>query len=338
MKPLYFWPDRIITHGEQTMSGSVFVTRRIPQAGIDLLKDKCAIVTVNPDDRVLSRAELLEGVRGRDGVLCLLTDKIDGEVMDAAKPTCRVFANYAVGYDNIDLAAARARSIRVTNTPGVLTDATADMTWSLLFAAARRIAESDKYIRTGQWAGWGPMQFLGQDITGRTLGIVGAGRIGTNFALKSLGFKMKVLYTDMVANSELETRLGARKVGLEELLANSDFISLHVALTPETRHLIGKRQFELMKPTAVLINTARGPIIDEQALVEALKTRKIAAAGLDVYENEPKLTPGLTDLDNIVICPHTASATVETRTRMAVMAAENLLAVLAGKEPPNAVI
>ncbi len=320
------------------MSGNIFVTRRIPQAGIDLLKEKCRAVEVNPDDRVLSRTELMEKIKSRDGVLCLLTDKVDGEVMDAAGSSCRIFANYAVGYDNIDVEAARKRSIRITNTPGVLTDATADMAWSLLFAAARRIAESDKYIRTGQWAGWGPMQFLGQDITGRTLGIVGAGRIGANVALKSVGFKMKVLYTDTVANTELETRLGARKVGLEELLANSDFISLHVALTPETRHLIGTQQFELMKPTAVLINTARGPIIDERALVEALKNHKIAGAGLDVYENEPKLTPGLTDLDNIVICPHIASATVETRTRMAVMAAENLLAVLAGHEPPNAVV
>jgi glyoxylate reductase len=320
------------------MGWNVFVTRRIPQAGIDLLKKQCQIVDVNPDDRVLTRKELMESIKGRDGVLCLLTDKIDGEVMEAAKPSCRVFANYAVGYDNIDTEAARNRSLRVTNTPGVLTDATAEMAWSLLFSAARRIVESDKYLRTGRWSGWGPMQFHGQDITGRTLGIVGAGRIGSNFALKSSGFNMKVLYTDIATNPELEKKLGARKVGFEELLSNSDFISLHVALMPETRHLIGKRQFELMKPTAVLINTARGPIIDEQALIEALKTRKIAAAGLDVYENEPKLTPGLADLENIVICPHTASATVETRTRMAVMAAENLLAVLAGKEPPNAVV
>ncbi len=320
------------------MGWNVFVTRRIPQAGIDLLKKQCQIVDVNPDDRVLTRKELMESIKGRDGVLCLLTDKIDGEVMDAAKPSCRVFANYAVGYDNIDTEAARNRSLRVTNTPGVLTDATAEMAWSLLFSAARRIVESDKYLRTGQWSGWGPMQFHGQDITGRTLGIVGAGRIGSNFALKSSGFNMKVLYTDIATNPELEKKLGARKVGLEELLSNSDFISLHVALMPETRHLIGKRQFELMKPTAVLINTARGPIIDEQALIEALKTRKIAAAGLDVYENEPKLTPGLADLENIVICPHTASATVETRTRMAVMAAENLLAALADKEPPNVVV
>lgn len=316
---------------------NVYVTRVIPQAGIDLLRQNCKTVDVNPDDRVLTRAELLKNVKGRDAVLCLLTDKIDDEVFAAAGPQCKIFANYAVGFNNVDVEAAKRRKVRVSNTPGVLTDATADMAWSLLFAAARRIAESDKFMRTGQWGGWGPMQFLGQDITGRTLGVVGVGRIGANFALKSAGFRMKVLYTDVAVSAEMESKLGAKKVPLDQLLRESDFISVHVPLMPETTHLISKPQFEMMKRTAVLINTSRGPVIDEKALVEALRTKRIAAAGLDVYEEEPKAAPGLLALDNVVACPHTASATIETRTKMALMAAENLLAALQGKEPPNAV-
>jgi len=320
------------------MGWNVFVTRMIPQPGIEILRKNCEIVDINPEDRVLDKAELLEAVRGRDGVLCLLTDTIDDEVLAAAGPRCKVFANYAVGYNNIDVDAAKRRGVRVTNTPGVLTDATADMAWALLFAAARRVTESHNFMRTGRWQGWGPMQFLGQDITGQTLGVVGAGRIGTNFALKSIGFKMKVLYTDMKPNRELEEKLGARKVELDQLLAESDFVSVHVPLMKETVHLIGERELGLMKPSAVLVNTSRGPVVDEKALVKALRERRIAAAGLDVYEEEPKAAPGLLELDNAVTCPHTASATVRTRTKMAVMAAENLVAVLRGEEPRNAVV
>jgi len=319
------------------MGWNVFVTRLIPQEGIDLLNETCETVDLNPEDRVLTQAELRDGVKGRDGVLCLLTDTIDDAVFAAAGPQCKVFANYAVGYNNVDTEAAKKRGIRITNTPGVLTDATADMAWSLLFAAARRIVESDKFMRAGQWDGWGPMQFLGQDITGRTLGVLGAGRIGTNFALKSAGFRMKVVYADQVANAELESKLGARKVAMDELLKTSDFVSSHVPLMPETTHLIGKRELDLMKPTAVLINTSRGPVLDEAALVETLREGNIAAAGLDVYEDEPRAAAGLLELDNVVACPHTASATVETRTKMAVMAAENRVAGLAGEEPPNPV-
>lgn len=319
------------------MNCNVYVTRMIPQPGIDLLKKHCKTVEINPDDRVLTRAELLKNIRGRDAVLCLLTDKIDDEVFAAAGPQCKIFANYAVGFNNVDVEAAKRRKVRVSNTPGVLTDATADMAWSLLFASARRIAESDKFMRTGQWGGWGPMQFLGQDITGRTLGVIGVGRIGANFALKSIGFRMKVLYTDMSVSAELESKLGAKKVPLEQLLKESDFISVHVPLMPETTHLISTPQFEMMKRTAVLINTSRGPVVDEKALVEALRAKRIAAAGLDVYEEEPKAAPGLLALDNVVACPHTASATIETRTKMALMAAENVIAALEGKEPPNAV-
>ncbi len=320
------------------MGWNVFVSREIPSAGIELLKSKCETVEVSPADRVLSRDELIEGVRGRDGVLCLLTDKVDEEVMKAAGPQCKVFANYAVGFNNIDIDAAGKLGIRITNTPGVLTDATADLAWSLLFSAARRIPESDAFMRTGKWDGWGPMQYVGQDITGATLGVIGPGRIGTNFAKKSVGFNMKVLYTANRDNAELEQATDAKRVELDELLRESDFVSVHVPLKPETVHMIGARELGLMKPTAILINTARGPVVDEEALVDALKTGQIAAAGLDVFEHEPVTAPGLLELPNVVACPHIGSATINTRQKMSLMAAENLLAVLEGNEPANAVV
>ena len=317
---------------------NVYVTRLIPQAGLDILKNNGYSVEVNPDDRVLSPDELRRAVQGRDGVLCLLTDRIDDTVFEAAGPRCKVFANYAVGFNNIDLEAARRRGIRITNTPGVLTDATADMAWALLFSAARRVVESDRIIRRGEWDGWGPMQFLGLEVTGKTLGIVGAGRIGTRFALKSSGFEMPVLYASRRTNEELESRLNARHVSLDELLSEADFVSLHVPLNEKTTHLIDAGALKKMKASAVLINTSRGPVVDEKALVEALRNREIAAAGLDVFEEEPRLAPGLADLDNVVLCPHIASSTVTARTRMATMAAENLSAVLEGREPPNPVL
>jgi glyoxylate reductase len=318
------------------MRSNVYVTRRIPEAGLDLLRQACERVDVNPEDRVLSRPELLAAVRGRDGVLCLLTDTIDAEVLEAARGA-RVFANCAVGYDNIDVAAATQGGIAVTNTPGVLTDATSDLAWALLFAAARRIAEADRFTRAGRFVGWAPMLLLGGDITGRTLGRVGAGRIGAAVARKSAGFRMRVLYADPNVNEALEREVGARRVPLDHLLAESDFVSLHVPLTPETQHLIGADQLRRMKPTAVLINTSRGPVVDEAALVEALRAGTIAAAGLDVFEKEPALTPGLTEAPNVVLLPHIGSATVGTRTKMATMAATNLVAVLEGRRPPNGV-
>jgi len=318
------------------LDANIYVTRAIPKPGLDLLAEACARVEVNPHDRVLARDELLAAVRGRDGVLCLLTDTIDAEVLDAARG-CKIFANYAVGYNNIDVVAATARGIAVTNTPGVLTDATADLTWALLFAAARRIPEGDRFTREGKFTGWSPMLLLGGDISGRTLGIVGAGRIGTAVALRSRGFRMRVLYFDKAQNEPLEQAVGAQRVGLDTLLREADFVCLHVNLDESTRHLIGARELALMKPTAYLVNTSRGPVIDEAALVDALREKRIAGAGLDVFENEPELAPGLAELDNAVLLPHLGSATVATRTRMATLAATNLVARLRGERPPNIV-
>ncbi|MBM4047974.1 MAG: D-glycerate dehydrogenase [Planctomycetes bacterium] len=318
------------------MAFNVYVTRLIPEPGMKIVRENCERMDVNPKDRVLTRKELLKNVKGRDGVLCLLTDTIDAEVLDAAKGA-KIFANYAVGFNNIDVKAATERGILITNTPGVLTDATADMAWALLFSAARRIVEGDKYTRAGKFKGWSPMLFLGGDITGKTLGIVGAGRIGAAMARRSVGFKMKVLYCDPTRNEELERELGAKQVDMPTLLKESDFVSVHVLLTPATRHLIGEKELGMMKPTAYLINTSRGPVVDEAALVKALEEKKIAGAGLDVYEDEPKLKPGLAKLPNAVIPPHIASATIWTRGKMAEMAATNLVAALKGERPPNLV-
>jgi lactate dehydrogenase-like 2-hydroxyacid dehydrogenase len=300
---------------------------------LDLLAD--FDVTVNPEDRVLSREELIASARGKDAVLCLLTDSINGELMDAV-PTVKIFANYTVGFDNVDLEAATQRKIVVTNTPGVLTGTTADMAWTLLMSAARRVVESDKFTRAGKFKGWAPMVFLGVDIHYKTLGIIGMGRIGQAVAWRSRGFDMKILYTDRKRIPfELEKMLRATFVTLDELLRESDFVSLHVPLRRSTRHLIGKKQLEMMKKTAVLINTSRGPVVDEKALVEALKTRKIFSAGLDVFEDEPALAPGLAELDNAVLVPHIASASIDTRSKMATIAAGNIVAFINGEKPPN---
>jgi len=318
------------------MDCNVFITREIPKEAIDLLKANCKTVEVHEGESLLTKEELLEKVRGRDGILCCLTERIDSEVLDAASGV-RGIANMAVGYDNIDVEAATERGILVSNTPGVLTEATADLAWALLFSAARRIIPADKFTRAGRFKAWGPMMFLGGDITGKTLGIIGAGRIGTAVALRSRGFGMRILYHDPLPNAVLEKELSARRVGLEELLRESDFVSLHVNLTAETRHLIGERELGLMKPTAYIINTSRGPVIDEEALIRALQKRDIAGAGLDVYEDEPCVTRGLAELDNVVLLPHIGSATIATRTKMATMAAENLLAMLKGERAPNCV-
>ncbi|MEF2230352.1 MAG: D-glycerate dehydrogenase [Pseudodesulfovibrio sp.] len=311
----------------------IYVTRRIPEAGLDLLRER-AQVEINPNDAPLPRAELLARVADCDAALGLLTDRIDAEFFEAA-PKLRGYANYAVGYDNIDVAEATRRGIPVSNTPGVLTDATAECAWALLFAVARRIVESDRVMRSGRWTGWGPLQLMGAGLTGKTLGIVGAGRIGAAAALMSRGFRMRVLYTSGSGrtNDVLARELGAELVPFDTLLEQADFISIHTPLTEGTRHLFNAAAFARMKRTAILVNTARGPVIDESALVEALKSGRIAGAGLDVYEKEPAMAPGLAELDNAVVLPHIGSATTQSRTDMATLAARNLLAMLDGRRP-----
>lgn len=313
----------------------IFVTREIPEPGLELLRKEFD-VEVNPYDRVLSKEEIIKGLQGKDGLLCLLTDPIDEDVINS-EPKLKMIANYAVGYDNVDIRAATERGISVSNTPGVLTDTTAEMTWALLFSVARHIVEGDRFTRSGRFKGWAPMLMLGQDVSNKTLGIIGAGRIGTAFALKSKGFNMNVLYVDNRLNETLENELGAKKVDLPFLLKESDFISLHVSLNTSTYHMISEKELKRMKKNAVLINTSRGAVIDEQAFVKALKEKWIFGAGLDVYEHEPEISDELKKLDNIILQPHSASATIETRTNMAIMAAENMIAGLKGEIPPNCV-
>ena len=318
------------------MAWNVYVTRLIPQAGIEILKASGAEVEVNSHDRPLTRKELLAAVRGRDGILCLLHDKIDKEVFDAAGPA-RGFANYAVGYNNIDVAEATRRKIAITNTPGVLTEATADLAFALLLATARRICEGDRVMRSGVWDGWGPMQFHGVDVTGQVLGICGAGRIGAAMAQRGRGFDMKILYLNRSPKPEFEQKFGARRVDKPTLLRESDFISVHLPLSAETHHFFGEAEFRAMKKTAIFINSSRGPLHDELALVQALKEGWIAGAGLDVYENEPAMAPGMVQCENAVLVPHIGSATTATRMKMATIAATNLVAILRGERPPNLV-
>lgn len=314
----------------------VFLTRPIPPASMELLKEEVEL-TYNPDDRVLSRAELIAGMAGQDGLLCTLMDGIDGELLNT-NPNLKIVANYAVGYNNIDVAAATARKIPVSNTPGVLTASTADMAWALMFAIGRRVVEGDQLVRSRQWQGWGPMQLLGQDITGATLGLIGLGRIGKAMVQRAKGFDMKVIYWNRTRLSEAEeTAMGITYASREDVLAQADFVSLHVALNAETTHLIGAAELALMKSTAYLINTTRGPVVDEKALVESLKTGSIGGAGLDVFEKEPMLEPELYDLPNVVIPPHLGSATIGTRTKMGNIAAENCFAACRGERPPNIV-
>jgi glyoxylate reductase len=313
----------------------IFVTRKIPEPGLAVLR-KEFIVEVNPLDRVLKKEEIIAGIKGKDGLLCLLTDQIDADVINA-EPNLKMIASYAVGYNNIDIAVATKCGIPVSNTPGVLTETTAELAWALLFSVARRIVEGDTFTREGNFKGWAPMLMLGQDVSHKTLGVIGTGRIGAAFALKSKGFHMNVLYTDEQRNEQLEQELGAKKVPLSQLLKESDFISIHVPLTKNTHHLIDEEQLRMMKKTAVLINTARGSIINEKALVKALTEQWIFGAGLDVYEYEPELSEELKRLKNVVLQPHIGSGTIETRTKMALMAAENMMIGLKGGIPPNCV-
>jgi len=312
----------------------VFVTRQIPESGIKLLKQAGFEVEISDFDGVLPREQLLEKVKGVDAILSLLTDKMDAELMDAAGPQLKIIANYAVGYDNINLKDAESHNVIITNTPGVLTESVAEHTIALIFALAHRIVESDQFMRDGKYVGWAPMLFLGNDLVRKTLGLVGMGRIGAEVAKRMCdGFEMKILYYDRARSEDLERQYKIEYVDLETLLKNSDFVSIHLPMTPETKHLIGEAQLKMMKKTAYLINTARGPIVDENALVSALKKGVIKGAALDVYEQEPKMAPGLAELPNTVLTPHTASATEETRGAMSDLAAKNIIAVLSGQPP-----
>jgi glyoxylate reductase len=312
----------------------VLVTREIPEAGLGLLEDFDVTVLA---ERPPTRDELLEAVRGASGVLSTATEKMDGEVMDAAGVGLKVVANMAVGYDNIDICAATNRGVVVTNTPGVLDETTADVAFMLMLAAARRLGEGERLLRAGEWEWWGPKQLRGIDVWGKKLGVVGLGRIGRAVARRGRGFGMEILYHNRSRKEDAEKELGARYLDLDDLLRESDFVSIHTPLTDATRHLIGERELGLMQDTAVLVNTSRGPVVDEAALAEALEGGRIFAAGLDVYEEEPKVHPRLLELEKAVLAPHIGSATIETRDRMATLAAENLAAVLRGEEPKSPV-
>jgi glyoxylate reductase len=318
----------------------LFLTRRIPDPGLALIHD-AFVVTGGEEDRPLEREALLRGVAGAEVVLCLLSEIIDGAVMDAAGPQLKVVSNMAVGVDNIDVAAATARGILVTNTPGVLTDATADLAWALILSTVRRVVEGDRMVRGGRFERWSPFMLLGHSVAGATLGIVGMGRIGQAVARRALGWDMNVIYTRRSGPlSSGDVPPGARwdyRATLDDLLPEADIVSLHVPLTPGTRHLIGTRELGLMKPGAYLINTARGPVVDEAALVQALRSGHLGGAGLDVYEQEPQLAPGLMDLPNATLLPHLGSATVETRGRMAELAALNAIAAVRGETVPHPV-
>lgn len=319
----------------------VFITRKIPDSGIQMLKEKGHEVDINPDDRVLPKGELTSSLKGKnyDALLCLLTDKIDAEVMDAAGFQLKIIANYAVGFDNIDVKAAKEKNIMITNTPDVLTETVAEHTFALMLSIAHRIVEADRFTRAGKYMGWEPMLFLGKDLSSKTVGIVGIGRIGSRVAYHAQkGFDAKIIYHDIKKNEAFEQGFKAKyKEKLEDLLQEADFVSLHVPLLESTRHLINAERLKIMKPSAYLINTSRGPIIDEKALVEALQNRIIKGAALDVFENEPELAPGLSELDNVILTPHIASATEETRSAMSELAAKNIIEALEGRTPPNLV-
>lgn len=321
---------------EWLMKSKVYVTRLLPKPAMDRINSYCEAKTWD-GELPPTRDVILRNIVEVDGLLSLLTDKIDAELMDGAS-RLKVISNYAVGFDNIDIQAATKRGIIVTNTPGVLTETTADFTFAMMMAAARRLVEGDKIVRAGKWKTWGPMILLGQDVHAATLGILGLGRIGAAVARRAKGFGMKIQYYDVVRNERAEQELGIQYADLDKILTESDFITLHTNLTPQTHHLIGAKQFEKMKRNCILVNTSRGPIVDNMALYEALRNGKIAYAALDVTEPEPipKDHP-LVTLDNVIIVPHIASASVATRTKMALMAADNLIAGLKGEMPSNPV-
>lgn len=319
------------------MKPSLFMTREIPKRGLDIIRENFD-VDLWPDEAPPSKDEIIRRVRDKQALVSLLTDPIDEEVISSA-PNLRIIAQYAVGFDNIDLNAATKRGIYVTNTPEVLTETTADFAFALMLAVARRVVEADRYVRSGRWkVAWHPLMMLGEDVHGRTLGIVGLGRIGCAVARRAKGFNMRILYHDVARREDLERELGIRYVDLETLLRESDFVTIHTPLTPETYHLIGERQLRMMKRTAFLINTSRGKVVDQKALYKALKEGWIAGAALDVFEQEPiPMDDPLLELENVVLAPHIASASHETRSRMAEIVAENLLAFKRGEVPPTLV-
>ena len=316
------------------------MTRALPGNAIRMLADAfgAEAVSVFPEDRVIRRDELLEGVKGIDALLPILTETVDSPIMDEAGEGLKIIANYAVGYNNIDVEAATARKICVTNTPGVLTETTADLAWALILGTARRTSEGERYLRAGKWKSWAPQLLLGPDVHGKTLGIFGLGRIGQAVARRASGFNMPIIYYSPTRKDEsLERELHATYVDRETLLAESDILSLHCPLSPETRHAFGESEFRAMKSDALLINTTRGPVVDEAALADALRNGEIAAAGLDVFEEEPAVHAGLLACENVLLLPHLGSATKETRAKMAEIAAANIVACLQGDRPPNCV-
>jgi len=313
----------------------VYVTRELPERGLKIIKERFD-AEVWPEYAPPPKKTIIEKAKDVDALATLLSDKIDAEVFDAA-PKLKMIAQLAVGFDNVDVQEATKRGIYVSNTPEVLTDTTADFAWTLLMALARRVVEADKYVRMGKWeVGWHPAMLQGRDVHGATMGIVGAGRIGYAVAKRATGFSMKILFYDVIPRPEMEKDFGAKKVDLDELLKQSDFVSVHVPLMKETHHLINAEKLRLMKKTAYLINNSRGPVVDEKALYEALNEGRIAGAGLDVFEQEPtSLANPLLKLDNVVVAPHISSASYETRSKMAEMVADNLIAFFDGKKPPN---
>jgi glyoxylate reductase len=316
------------------MKPRVLVTREIPAEAVSRLQQHFTVES-NQKDLPVSPTRLLQRLKGKDGVVTLSTDVVSDAVL-VKHPQLKIVSNVAVGYNNLDVVAGTQRGVMMTNTPGVLDDTTADLTWSLILAAARGLANADRAVRSGRWKRWRMMEFLGQDIYGKTIGICGFGRIGRRVARRAMGFDMKVLYASRTrAQESVEQEFRASYVDKHTLLRESDIVTLHLPLFPETRHYIGARELALMKKTAILVNASRGPVIDEKALVKTLKSRRIAAAGLDVYENEPALAPGLAALPNTVLTPHIGSGSFETRLRMANMAVTNCIAGLTGQRPPN---
>ena len=314
----------------------VFLTRRLPEDGIKILESAGLNVEIFPEDRQPTKEEIIMGARNADALISLLSDPIDHKVIDSA-PKLKVIGNYAVGFNNIDVEYAKEKGIVVVNTPGVLTETTADLAFALILAASRRVVEGDKFMRNGKFHGWAPMLLLGKEVYGATLGIVGAGRIGQAVGRRAKGFNMRILYYSKTRKPAFEREVGAEYRDLGDLLRESDIITLHVPLTPDTKHLIGEREFEIMKDGAILINTARGEVVDEEAMLRALKSGKLFAAGLDVFYGEPKINPELFKLKNVVLTPHIGSATEKTRRKMAEMVCSDVVRVLTGEEPEHPV-